>query len=76
MAFREGDVGTIVQHTTMELHRGLVSALGGVITPELREVEDELRLAGFLTGISTVTPAGRRFLGTSGGSDECSRLAA
>jgi hypothetical protein len=40
----------------------LQCALEGAITPRLREVEGELRLAGFLTDVITVTAAGRRFL--------------
>ena len=39
----------VVHHTTHELRRGLQCALEGAITPQLREVEQELRLAGFLT---------------------------
>ena len=53
---------TVVHHNTHELREGLHCALGGAITPQLREVEPELRLAGFLTDTTTVTPAGRRFL--------------
>jgi hypothetical protein len=55
-------VDTVVHHNTDELREGLHCALGGAITPQLREVEPELRLAGFLTDTTTVTPAGRRFL--------------
>ena len=53
---------TVVHHSTHELCEGLHRALGGAITPQLREVEAELRLPGFLTGTTSVTPAGRRFL--------------
>ena len=56
-------MGTVVQHSIHELREGLHCALGGAITPQLREVEGELRLAGFLTEATTVTPAGRRFVG-------------
>jgi hypothetical protein len=59
----------IVQHTEHELRDGLRSALDGTITPKLREVESELRLAGFLIEPTTVTPAGRRFLGAPGADD-------
>ena len=65
----------VVHHTTQELRKGLRSALHGSITPQLREVESELRLAGFLTDATAVTPAGRRFLGAAG-SDDGSRCAA
>ena len=67
---------TLVHHTGQELRRGLHCALHAAITPELRTVEDELRLAGFLTDVATVTPAGRRFLGSTGGSTDRSRNAA
>ena len=68
-------MGTVVHSSTHQLREGLHCALGGAITPQLRKVEPELRLAGFLTDISTVTPAGRRFLqGTD--ADVGSRLAA
>ncbi|MET0902011.1 MAG: hypothetical protein ABWZ52_02120 [Acidimicrobiales bacterium] len=53
---------TFVRHTTDELRKGLECALGGAVTPQLREVESELRLAGFLTGRTTVTAAGERYL--------------
>ena len=53
---------TLVQHTTRQLHNGLRSALDGTPTPQLREVEADLRLAGFLTDRTTVTPAGHRYL--------------
>ncbi len=53
---------TVVHHSTHELREGLHGALSGAITPQVREVEPELRLAGFLTDTTTVTPAGRRFL--------------
>ena len=66
---------TLVHHTTRELRKGLQTALGSTVTPQLREVEADLRLAGFLTEVATVTPAGRRFLGLSN-SDGGSRLAA
>jgi hypothetical protein len=67
-------VKTVVQHTAEELRRGLQSALDGAIDPQLRTVENELRLAGFLTDVATVTPAGRRFLGITGSIDS-SRVA-
>ena len=65
---------TVVHHSTHELREGLHGALSGAITPQVREVEPELRLAGFLTDTTTVTPAGRRFL--QGDGDRGSRLAA
>ena len=66
---------TLVQHTTRQLHNGLRSALDGTATPQLREVEADLRLAGFLTEFVTVTAAGRRFLRLPS-SDGGSRIAA
>ena len=57
-----GAVATLVHHSTHELREGLHDALGGAITQQLREVEPELRLVGFLADTTTVTPAGRRFL--------------
>jgi len=57
----------IINHTEHELRDGLRSALDGTITPQLRAVESELRLAGFIIEPTTVTPAGRRFLGASSG---------
>ena len=69
-------MNTVVHHTSQELRIGLHCALHDAITPELRIVEDELRLAGFLTDVATVTPAGRRFLGSTGGSTDRSRNAA
>ena len=67
-------MNTVVHHTTQELRRGLQCALDGAINPQLRTVENELRLAGFLTDVATVTPAGRRFLGITGSTDS-SRVA-
>jgi hypothetical protein len=77
-------LNSVIEHTIPELRSGLQCALAGAITPQLRSVEDpqlrsvedELRLAGFLTEVATVTPAGRRFLGITGGSTDRSRLAA
>jgi hypothetical protein len=69
-------LNSVIEHTIPELRSGLQCALAGAITPQLRSVEDELRLAGFLTEVATVTPAGRRFLGITGGSTRRSRLAA
>ena len=66
---------TVVQHTTYELRKGLQCALDGTITTQLREVEHELRLAGFLTDVTTVTAAGQRFLGVTA-PDHAPRLAA
>jgi hypothetical protein len=60
-------VNTVVQHTTEELRKGLRCVVDGATTPELRDVEDELRLAGFLVGAAGVTPAGQRFLGAAPG---------
>jgi len=60
-------VKTVVQHTTDELRTGLRCVVEGATTPELRDVEDELRLAGFLVGDAGVTPAGHRFLGAGPG---------
>ena len=57
---------TIINHTEHELRDGLRSALDGTITSQLRAVEGELRLAGFIIEPTTVTPAGRRFLGAPG----------
>ena len=54
---------TIVNHSDHELRDGLRCAVDGTITSKLRKVESELRLAGFLVEPTTVTPAGRRFLG-------------
>ena len=62
-------MATIIHHTTHELRTGLQCALEGAHTPQLREVESELRVAGFLTDVATVTPAGRRFLGITGSAD-------
>jgi hypothetical protein len=55
-------VDALVQHTTQQLRSGLQNAIGGIPTPQLREVEADLRLAGFLTDRTTVTPAGHRYL--------------
>ena len=54
---------TVVEHTSQELRTGLRCVVDGARTAELRDVEDELRLAGFLVGMARVTPAGHRFLG-------------
>ena len=53
---------TVVSHTVEELREGLRCASRGELTPRFRAVEQDLRLAGFVTEIATVTPAGRRFL--------------
>jgi len=60
-------VNTVVEHTTQELRTGLRCLVDGTRTAELRDVEDELRLAGFLVGAARVTPAGHRFLGAGPG---------
>ena len=65
----------VINHSAHELRKGLQCALDGALTPQLREVEQELRLAGFLTEVITVTAAGRRFLGARARHHE-SRLAA
>ena len=75
MVFGGTSMDAVVHHTAHELRQGLQCALEGAITPPLREVEQELRLAGFLTEVLTVTAAGRRFLGARAGQRR-SRLAA
>jgi len=59
----------IIHHTEHELRDGLRSALDGAVTSQLRAVESELRLAGFIIEPTTVTPAGRRYLGAPGSDD-------
>ena len=44
---------TVVHHSTHDLREGLSSALGRVVTPPVREVERDLRLASFLTEPTT-----------------------
>jgi hypothetical protein len=55
-------VDTLVHHTTRQLQSGLRTAINGTPTPQFRAVEADLRLAGFLTEQTTVTPAGHRYL--------------
>jgi len=51
-----------VHHTSEELVEGLELARTGRRTARFRAVEDELRLAGFVTGETALTPAGYRYL--------------
>ena len=55
-------MNALVHHTPDQLRDGLRRACLGQLNARFREVEAELRLAGFLTGPDTLTRAGWRYL--------------
>jgi len=55
-------MNALVHHSPDQLREGLRCACLGELNARFREVEDELRLAGFVTGPDSLTRAGWRYL--------------